>query len=539
MSVDASRPDTPANTPAFAVRSSSSAQHLPAVRLLVAFPVPPERRQWLRLRLVDARTGEEVAGWQPPSAGASGSGAAATACGGAACSGQGCGRGAGGRCQCERRQGQAAGAAMPLVYQQQAVTAGAIHTRFGAAERRCAAHELWAAPPAPGEWRAHVQLVTETPAFMRLAIEGLERTMDVALREAEDVVRVSFVVPAPAPAAGRDEGGCGGACGAGAGESAAPWEGPAPPPAAALEPAPLPAAAPAPAALAAQLVLPVPGVPIEADRTERFEVAFGAAAAVERVWVGAEGHGWAELPRLPAAAPEARDGKGEAIAAAACAVFGGDVVLPRSARCVVRAQLAAAAAAACGLLERAAGEAAPGPSEAAAAGGGVDVLTLAVLPQVRYRERLRLVFFDFTSPVARRSAPKQPSQARPPASTNPASHLRHFTRAAPHTQAKHMVAVPDPCPLPEPDLSHPDAPRWALLLRSLDANGDGLCSRRDMLLSIRRDRQLADHLGMPPRIKVRVLYGQGRRKHGVLFGCRVAVRSGGARARRRRVHVRA
>jgi hypothetical protein len=65
-----------------------------------------------------------------------------------------------------------------------------------------------------------------------------------------------------------------------------------------------------------------------------------------------------------------------------------------------------------------------------------------------------------------------------------------------------MVPVPEEGPPPGPDPSHPDTPRWAALLRALDADGDGAASRRDMLVAFRRDRQLADHLRMPPRIKV-------------------------------------
>jgi len=72
-------------------------------------------------------------------------------------------------------------------------------------------------------------------------------------------------------------------------------------------------------------------------------------------------------------------------------------------------------------------------------------------------------------------------------------------------QVQHLVCIPDPAPLPDPDPTLPDAPRWAALLRRMDADADGLVSRRDMLMAFRRDRQLADHLKMPPRIRVRVV----------------------------------
>jgi hypothetical protein len=46
-------------------------------------------------------------------------------------------------------------------------------------------------------------------------------------------------------------------------------------------------------------------------------------------------------------------------------------------------------------------------------------------------------------------------------------------------------------------------PRLRKMAAALDSDKDGRISRRDMLKAFRRDRQLADHLRMPPRIKVR------------------------------------
>jgi hypothetical protein len=57
--------------------------------------------------------------------------------------------------------------------------------------------------------------------------------------------------------------------------------------------------------------------------------------------------------------------------------------------------------------------------------------------------------------------------------------------------------------LPEAEASDATSlARLRKLLAALDVGGDGVVSRRDMLLAFRRDRQLADHLKMPPRIKV-------------------------------------
>lgn len=65
------------------------------------------------------------------------------------------------------------------------------------------------------------------------------------------------------------------------------------------------------------------------------------------------------------------------------------------------------------------------------------------------------------------------------------------------------MAVPvPPAALPEGEASEASLGRLRKLLTALDVNGDGVVSRRDMLLAFRRDRQLADHLKMPPRIKV-------------------------------------
>jgi hypothetical protein len=68
---------------------------------------------------------------------------------------------------------------------------------------------------------------------------------------------------------------------------------------------------------------------------------------------------------------------------------------------------------------------------------------------------------------------------------------------------QHLVVVPAaPAVLPEGEASEASLARLRKLLAALDVGGDGVASRRDMLMAFRRDRQLADHLKMPPRIKV-------------------------------------
>jgi hypothetical protein len=65
-----------------------------------------------------------------------------------------------------------------------------------------------------------------------------------------------------------------------------------------------------------------------------------------------------------------------------------------------------------------------------------------------------------------------------------------------------VVVPPAPVALPDQEASEASLGRLRKLLAALDVDGDGAASRRDMLLAFRRDRQLADHLKMPPRIKV-------------------------------------
>jgi hypothetical protein len=229
-------------------------------------------------------------------------------------------------------------------------------------------------PPGPGTWRVALDLVREVPGgLMRVRVGGLEAPLELALRQEEEVAAFAVAVPPPAPLGGARD--------------TPPAE-----PGAAPRPAPLPAAAAGAVRLGAQLVVPRPGKWLEADRTERFEVALPAGSNlpgsdlagrhVVRVAVGAEGAGWTELAlqqRGGSAAGRARRGKDgtsgasadDAAAETAASVWAGDVVLPRIAVCTVVARLAAAAATCC-------------------AGGGdggadetVELLHLHVAPPVR------------------------------------------------------------------------------------------------------------------------------------------------------------
>lgn len=77
-------------------------------------------------------------------------------------------------------------------------------------------------------------------------------------------------------------------------------------------------------------------------------------------------------------------------------------------------------------------------------------------------------------------------------------------------QVQHIVAVPDPTSLPEPDSMDPALPRLRKLLAGLDVDQDGVASRKDLLLAFRRDRQLADHLKMQPRVQVGLCLGSSQ-----------------------------
>lgn len=284
------------------------------MRLLAAFPHDASGARRLRARLLDTTGATEVAAWSVPAAPAFSSDVDEefTSAG---------------------EQAAAAGAEQRLLFQQRvAGPDGVVACRAGAAGVSAAVHEIWAAPPAPGRWRLQLQLVKETRGWMSFAIAGLPAPLQITLTEAEEVVRVDLVVPPPAPH-DEDAGG--------------------PLPDYSTPPAPLPRAAAAGEALGLQLTSPAPGAPLEADRPQRFEVAFGAPGAVAAVRVGAEGCGWAQLLRVDSG------GGG-------CVVFVGEAVLPRSPVCFVRARLAARG----------------GAQGAAAAEGEVEVLRLSVLPQV-------------------------------------------------------------------------------------------------------------------------------------------------------------
>ncbi|KAF8063013.1 hypothetical protein HT031_003852 [Scenedesmus sp. PABB004] len=68
-------------------------------------------------------------------------------------------------------------------------------------------------------------------------------------------------------------------------------------------------------------------------------------------------------------------------------------------------------------------------------------------------------------------------------------------------QEHRLVAVADAHAPPQPDPADPRLARARALLAGLGVGRDGAASRRDMLAAFRRDRQLADHLRMPHRVK--------------------------------------
>jgi len=279
-------------------------QQLPAVRLPVRFPLDnSDGRVQLQGCLMDAGSGRVVASWRRP--------------------------------QQQQPLSLTATAATaveqdpPLIFQQRvagAASESSTHS-FGATTfASTATHEIWVAPPAPGNWRIHLRLIRETPDYMHLNITGLSSPLPITLREVEDVVQIGVVVPPPIP---HDES----------------TDGPLPDPS--TPPPPLPTLTAAGDEMGVQLVTPTPDTALEADRPQLFEIAFADAAAarglqrVASVVVGAEGRGWTQLGWLEGSS----------------SVFGGEVILPRSAACVVKA--------------RAAGDV-----------EGVEVLRLAVLPQV-------------------------------------------------------------------------------------------------------------------------------------------------------------
>lgn len=346
--------------------------HLPAMRLLVAFPLHPSGNQWLRIRLLDPQTGCEVAGWQPPQlpspqsssistpTASSSSGVKATTTTTTSNSSS-----SSSKCSWEAKGVVSTAAPAPLVFQQcVAGPAGEITCCFGDKAFRSTVHELWVSPPATGAWEVQLQVVNETPSFMSLRVEGLPAPLPITLKESEVVARLAAIVPAPLP----HDGVAGG-----------------PLPDASTPPAPLPRPAAAAGALALQLVSPRPDKPLEADRPERFEVAFGSCRTlggevVEGVLVGADGCGWTELEGIMSHGPEGR-GKAEESGATAQAVasFAGTVVAPRRERCVLRARVKGSAAALAALGAEADGRGAVGGAPGVAS---VDLLSLAVLPQV-------------------------------------------------------------------------------------------------------------------------------------------------------------
>ncbi|WIA19886.1 hypothetical protein OEZ85_005786 [Tetradesmus obliquus] len=328
--------------------------------------------------------------------------------------------------QCQQQQQQQQ-QQQCLVYQQHVGPQdGSQRVAVGHQQRQVALQELWVAPPAPGTYFVHVELVQKTPGWLQLSVAGLQKPLQLTYWQQEDVMRVKVVVPPVQPHDPAD-----GIC---------------------VDPATPAASLPQPQrGFAAfgdfQLRSPWPGQVLEADRAELFEVVVPGAAAVA---VGCEELGWQELAPaagtaaavLGDAARDPAEMQGESTAEQGRSsnssregrvqpgLFRGTVVLPRREKCYVAARSAGA-----GVQQ--------GNSS------WMPIVSLQVVPQVQ-----------------------------------------------------HLVAVPvPPAALPEGEASEASLGRLRKLLTALDVNGDGVVSRRDMLLAFRRDRQLADHLKMPPRIK--------------------------------------
>lgn len=331
-------------------------QHMPAFCVRAAFPADPSCATYLRACLEDAGSGRVVTAWCPP-----GSAAAAAAAARAACA-----RDAGRRGASADAEWAGGAAGPPLVFQQEEAAApegcsGGCACGSPRGGSGAAVQHLWLAPPGAGRWRARLQVVRERRGFMSFRVAGLGAPMEVTLYESEDVARFDLVMPPPAR---HDE------------SSGGPLA------SAATPPAPLPVAARAAGPLGAQLVEPVPGVPLVADMPQRFVVAVGGGGGplggggTEAVWVGAAGHGWTQLEERAAAPAGAAAGGG---GGRRCQVFGGSMVLPRCAVLTVAARRAGGG----GCAARNGGTGGAAGQLAALPDGAEEVFQLTVQPPVR------------------------------------------------------------------------------------------------------------------------------------------------------------
>eukprot|EP00879_Flechtneria_rotunda_P024004 GHRR01025425.1.p1 GENE.GHRR01025425.1~~GHRR01025425.1.p1 ORF type:complete len:314 (+),score=129.74 GHRR01025425.1:30-944(+) len=238
-----------------------------------------------------------------------------------------------------------------------------------------------------------------------------------------------------------------------------------------------------------QLLSPLPCKVLESDRPEQFEVIVPNAAAVA---VGTDETGWVEL--TPVAAADS--------AAAAAAVS--------------KAFAAAVDGAAAGFSSAAAvpaggGKAAADSISASRGSSRGNSASSSQQPRPQQQQQLRGLFIaTVVLPraarcfVAARFGGGQQQQHRPQGQQSGGSWLPVVSlRLVP--QVQHLVVVPDLHPVPEPDHTRPLMPRVRKMLAGLDVDQDGVVSRRDMLMAFRKDRQLADHLKMPPRVKVSVM----------------------------------
>lgn len=192
-----------------------------------------------------------------------------------------------------------------------------------------------------------------------------------------------------------------------------------------------------------QLLAPQPGAPLEADRPEHFSVAVPGAAAVA---VGCEEVGWVQL--------QPADAQGAA------------AMLPA----------AGASSSGCG-----------SSSSRASSAGQVQA------EQQQQEEDI------FSGSIVLPRASRCCIAARFPG----ASAWLQLISIPVLPPAQQLVQVVASQEAPTLDTAEPAVARAAKLLAALDSDADGRVSRRDMLLAFRRDRQLADHLRMPARIRVR------------------------------------
>ncbi|GAX79389.1 hypothetical protein CEUSTIGMA_g6830.t1, partial [Chlamydomonas eustigma] len=69
-------------------------------------------------------------------------------------------------------------------------------------------------------------------------------------------------------------------------------------------------------------------------------------------------------------------------------------------------------------------------------------------------------------------------------------------------QGQHIIEQAEDLDVPEIDPEDPSASQAVDLFRAMDKNQDGMVTRAEMLVAFRHNRQIADVLKMPPRIRL-------------------------------------